>query len=180
MMYTISQIMAGFALLFMIISLLQKKRIPLIIYNSIGTIFFSLQFFFLSAYAGAIINIIGLLKNIIYIFKGKNKYISSWATPITFSGIILISSIFTFDGLWSLLPAVAALVNVYATWFDLTKHIKYLLLVMSALWIVYDIVTLAYVGLFADVVLVFINIFSLIYIERNIHKKSTTNIVQMK
>ena len=166
MTYLFSQIMALIALIFMIISLLQKKRTPLIIFNSLGTIFFSLQFFLLSAYAGAIINLIGLSKNIVYIFKNKNKYINTWWTPILFSVVIILSNVFTFDGWISLLPAIAALVNVFATWFDLTKNIKYLLLVMSVLWIIYDIATHTYVGLGADVVLLFINIFSLIFFER--------------
>ena len=96
----------------------------------------------LKAYAG-VINCLILMILTLISTKYENKKFPTWLV-ITFSLIILIGSIITFENIYSLLPTIAS----YAYWVILLskdmKTIRRCTFLLKLLWAIYDFLIMAY------------------------------------
>lgn len=123
----------------------------------ISSIFYCISYFLLGAYSGLLVCFIELLKGIGY-YKTDNDNLIFW---VTFPVYILMA-FFTYDGLFSLLPIVGSIIDG----FSLTKNKNIATagsVLSNILWLIYDIVILAYASAATDALLVLSNTFLLLF-----------------
>lgn len=133
---TIAMIISIIAMVFIVVSFQIKNKIPLFVVQIIGMLLFMVSYFFNASGIGVIINLINLIRNVVYIFiKESNRnlervtciclmvaYVSSYAIYTAACGLSLA------DNLWNSLPVIGALfgtigtllasksVNLYRAW----------------------------------------------------------------
>lgn len=123
-------------MVFVVISFQIKNKIPLFLVQIIGMLLFMVSYIFNASGIGVIINVINLIRNVIYIFIKENNrklerttciclmvaYAASYAVYTAVAGLSLA------DNLWNALPVIGALfgtigtllasksVNLYRAW----------------------------------------------------------------
>ena len=122
-----------------------NKHWQIILVKTLGSAMFVIQYILLSAWTGAAMDGIGILRNIIFIFtvkKGKPTLI--WI--ILFSVLTVILGAITFEGWISLLAIGAKLLSCIAYGINDARKIRYLGLPTSLLWITYNSIHISIAG----------------------------------
>ena len=152
MEYFIAQIFGTFALITCFISYQKTNKKDFFIVQLITNIFYGIQYLILQAYSGCISSVISLLKNVLfYNLEKRNKKISICYLLIFVSAFI-IAGIFTYEGIYSMIPIFIHSIYTCATWFKDLKITYTLSLGTSILWIIYSLIVGAYVSIIASVV----------------------------
>ena len=128
-----------------IIAVQFNKHWQIILVKTLGSAMFVIQYILLSAWTGAAMDGIGILRNIIFIFavqKGKPTLI--WI--ILFSVLTVVLGAVTFEGWISLLAIVAKLLSCLAYGINDARTIRYLGLQTSLLWITYNSIHISIAG----------------------------------
>ena len=161
----LAQILGGFGALAMLLSSWQKKRKNIFIFLIFDNVFYFLQYIVLQAYAGAFVNIIGLLRTILFSKKGKNKFLSTKYPLIIVLFLYAVVNIFTYDGIASLFPAIASIIYAIVLWQDEPKKIRAGTAIMLFMWFIYNLFVKAYVGAVTEFILFASTIIAIIKID---------------
>jgi len=140
----------------------------------ISSIFYCLSYFLLGAYSGLIVCFLELLKSIAYYKTDKDELIFFVTMPL-----YIFIGIFTYDGLLSLFPVFGSIIDG----FSLTKNKNIATIgsiISNILWLIYDIVLLAYVAALTDGILVLSNIILLLFGYSRLLKTNKLRIVQSR
>ena len=145
-MFILAQILGGIVLILTVISVQQKTKEKILIFQIIANIVISIQYFLLDAVTGGVVSIINIIRCcIFYIYKKKNMKPS-----VTFLAIFILvaiaSGIWTWQNIFSVIPIVAAIVFTYGLWQDNVKITKICTAITSGNWGVYNLIVKAYVG----------------------------------
>ena len=126
-----------------------RKQILTIL--SLASLLFSIQFFLLGAYSGAVLNAINVARN--YAFY-KYRY-RAWSAIVLwgFIAIFCIATILTWQGPLSLLPAIGMISGAFANWQPKAKHIRLLSLISPPAWFVYAVAVHSYAGMIGEVLI---------------------------
>ena len=111
-------------------------------------IFFIVNMVLLKAYSGANNTFILIMLSIITL-KNKDKKISK-KVIIIFAFILFITSIFTYDGIISLLPTIASYIYLVILSSENMENIRLYTMLLKLLWSCYDIIIAAYTTLVLD------------------------------
>jgi len=168
-MNVFAQILAIFGLLFLIISVQLNNKLKILFCKIISNIFYGLQYLFLSAFSGACMSLLSLIRNIVFYLYNKNKSKIPISALIIFLIIMFVVSFWTFDTLLSLIPIFATMIHTYAVWQDNLKVYRFLSLIGAISWIVYNMLMGAYISAGASCI-EFINAAIAIY-RHDIKKK---------
>lgn len=124
-----------------LVSFHMKRRGGILVFQILCCIFFAVQLILLGAYSGAVINIIGIFRGIIYSMRGKYGWTSSRAVPISMIALFIITGVTTslIEGPLALLPAGAMTVQSIAQFMKDERRIRIISLFGSPLWIVYHV-----------------------------------------
>ena len=149
-MNVLAQIFGAFALLFLVISYLQKKRINFLNFQFFANIFYVLQYFVLHAYSGMVAFLISTIKMFIFrIDEKKNKSTSIFfLILLEFSFVVL--GILTYENLYSLIPILGACLFTYGAWQRNLKITYFIGIVVALISNVYDIIVGAYVSVISN------------------------------
>lgn len=145
------QLLGFVAMAFGIGSFQAKKRVYILLMQSIASLLWVTQFLLLGGFTGAALNFIAVLRGATYMQKGKYKWASGIWMPIIFSVLLIVMGIFTWEGFISLLPTGAMVVSSFALFMTDERKIRYLSLIVSPPWLVYDIITGTIAGTLAEV-----------------------------
>ena len=104
------------AFLTLVISVCIKKRNKSLIVQSLSCLFESIYDFIISAYTGAVLNLINFIRTFIFINKNRINKSIYFFVLIFFEGIIIANCIFTWNGLISLLPTIGSIIRTYCLW----------------------------------------------------------------
>jgi len=89
-------------------------------------------------FSGAACSLIFTLMLVAFFFKGKNRFLSSIALPITFGVAFVVFGFATYQSLVSLIPIIGHLLLVIAFWMDEEIIIKEFLIAVAFLWALYN------------------------------------------
>ncbi|MBP5656126.1 YgjV family protein [Candidatus Saccharibacteria bacterium] len=156
-MFILAQIFAFLGWFFLLYSYYKEDIQKLLRIQILAAIFDTLSYVLLGGQAGALICGFELLKAVLYYKTDKDKLIFLFTLPIY--GLIAWSSCQD-EGLIALLPVLGSIIDGYV----LTRNKTIATvgsIVASILWIIYDIVILAYSAALTDSILVISNIFVL-------------------
>lgn len=154
----IAQILGIMAVIAFLLSFQFKTRRSIILVNLTSRIFYILQYIFLGAFEGAILDFIGLVSS--FIARNKEKeYIANYYKGfiISINIILLIAGILVYENIFSLFAMIGIFFEIMALFFTKEKNIRILSLISAPFWLVYNFANAAY-GSAVGCVLVIVSI----------------------
>lgn len=147
-----AQIIGVFAMALNIWSYQQKKQRFIIALQLLGSTLFTAHFFMLGAYMGGLLNAVGIVRAIVFLYKDKLKS-DHILWLILFICVYLASYVFTFTVLgkaWNfpnavveILPVIGMTATTFAFRAKTAKTTRLLGLISSPSWLIYNIVNLS-------------------------------------
>lgn len=172
-MNILAQVLGITAITIMFLSYQKKSKKDFLFLQIFMNVFFALQYTILNAFSAVAQNIISIIKSIIfYGYEKENKKIPG-AYLIIFEIIVVISLVLTYNGLYSIIPAVIALVYTYGTWQKNLKTTYKIGVVASILWIYYNLKVGAYVSITSSVIEFIASVRGLINLRDGKKEKNT-------
>ncbi|MBE6138695.1 MAG: YgjV family protein [Firmicutes bacterium] len=148
-MFYIAQLFGLVGLIITVISFQQNNKKKLLNYQIFSGLFLAVHYFILNAITGVFMNLIGIMRNIIFIKYGKKvplKY-----SYIIIAGIVALSFVF-YDGFLSLLPGAACLVYTFGASQNNLTITRFSGLISSSLFLIYNIKVLAIVAVISTII----------------------------
>ena len=166
MIFITAQIFGLFAILFWTIGIQYKKKEDILELQIYASLCYAIQFFLLKGYTAMIIDLVAVARLITFYYKDKkyNEIDIKWL--YIFIGIVIISGIFTYDGLISLLPVIIGIFYTYSTWVKNTKYLRIFYIVCAVLWAVYNIKYFALAAVIGNILEIISGIISMIRFDR--------------
>lgn len=127
-------------MIFSVFSFQMNKHKQIMIMQILATSLFGLQYFLLGAYTGMAVDIIAIIRGIVFYNKDK-KWASSNIWLIMFIALFIVSGIFTWQGASSLLVVGAMILNTFSFSFTKPKLVRSTILISSPLMLIYNILT---------------------------------------
>ena len=146
----IGQIIGFIAMAIIVASYQQKSHKNILTFQMVSGLLFTVHYLLLGAYTGAVMNLLGAFRSLVYSNRSK-KWASSVIWPICFSVAFLISGILTWDNVFSVFPLIAMLMSSVVLWIQQPKINRMLSLPTSSFWLIYNIKTLSYPGIITEI-----------------------------
>ena len=150
MNFAIAQVMGGIALIILIISFQNNNKKILLKYQIVSSFIYGLQYLFLNAYSGFLINFMCMIRNYIFNKYEKGRPHIYWL--IIMNILFIIISVFTYNGLISILPTISVIIYTFAIWTGNLKVIRFTEIIACSLYLIYNIEVYAITGFIATVV----------------------------
>lgn len=146
-----AHICALIGFIFLIISTQVKEKNKILLFQSLFSFFFFLQYILLGVYSAGILNLVSLVRNIVY-YKNTNKIRTYSIIILTFLvGLICtICDMKNYIFIISVIPLIINLLYAYSLSKNNIVLIKKVFLVCSIIWVIYDYFVKAYIGLFCN------------------------------
>ena len=154
-MFYVAQLFGIIALLVLVMSFQKDKKDTLLKYQIFSSLLLALQYLFLNAISGCLMNLMSLIRNFIY-KKFNDKIPIIYLILIIICMIIL--SLMSYKGIISLLPTFAVILYSVALWQKNLTITRIIEIISCSLYIIYNIKVLAISGLIST----FIEMFSAI------------------
>lgn len=157
--YVLSQIFIIINYAFLGLSYYCKNRKTVLIINFMAVIANGLSYVFLNAYSGLAMCILALIRNIIFLVDEKKNGKSDKITKkdiiilIILYTIAIVSAIFTYEGVLSLLSVVGTMLYTYSVWQKKTIIYKFMGIPVGISWIIYNIYIMSIFGIILEAVL---------------------------
>lgn len=176
MNYIISQIICLIAFLISL-TVYHKKNKKKILKTSIFTNVLKLvHYLLLNAYSGCITKILGIIRDVIIIKKEKIKFLSSNVYLFLLVFIYVMVSIFTYKGIVSIFPLIAAIIYLIPTWKGEAITVKKAAFISSIFWLIYDISILSITGIISHLFSITSILIALIKYYKKVEKKKNLEI----
>ena len=121
-----------------------KSRKGILLAQLLANALWFIHFGLLGALTGALLNAIGALRAYLF-FRWRS---SKWSRAVFWVvlGTVFIAGIMTWGTPVSLLAVIGIVLSTIALWQDNEQHIRWLLLIGSPIWFIYDFLVGSYVG----------------------------------
>lgn len=153
-MFVISQIIGLVAFGVHASSFWQKDRRRILLLEVFDCILYSIHYFMLGAWTGGFINIIGAVRSGSFIYKNKNKFMSTNALPVIFVFLYVLNAILTWQGPITLLPTLGSTIMMLTIWQHNTKLIRRNGIIVQLLWLSYAIFVGSWVVVGTEIILI--------------------------
>ena len=146
----IAQIIGIIAMVFNIGSYQQKRQQSIIAWQLFNTTLFTVNFFMLGAYTGALLNAIGIVRAIVFLNKEKLKtnhplwlvgFIAVYVLSYVFTFTLLKKPFTTVNAIVEILPVIGMTATTVAFRCKTAKSTRLLGLISAPTWLVYNIVS---------------------------------------
>lgn len=163
--FIIAQIFGLLGALAMLLSNWQKTRKRVLLFITLDSIFYFLQYIMLGALSGALANVVGIIRTLIFMYKPENKFLQKNIILYSIILIYVIVGVFTYDGLISTFPIIISIAYSIILWQDDVKKIRIGSAVMIFTWIIYNLSVKAYLGSVIETILFISAISAIIKID---------------
>ncbi len=158
MAYIISQIFVCLSYALLGITYFLKNRKFILCFSLLAVCCNGLAFFFLKAWSGLAMSAFAILRNVVFLIQnrnGKSDKIKAidWVILTGLVAVSVVSAVFTYDGIGSMLSVVATLTYTVSIWQKNPLVYKILGLAASILWIAYGIYILSIFSIILESVL---------------------------
>ena len=137
-----------------------KTQKHVLIFNTAVTVSMMLSYLFLGAYSGMALNVIGIVRNIVYYYKNKRMF-SSPAIPYIFALAMALVGAMAWQGAVSLLIIAALAINTVFMSKD-PQPLRISILLTSTMILIYDILVMSYGGVINEAVAIISSIIGII------------------
>ena len=148
--FIIAQIIGTISLIILMLSFQKNEKKLLLKYQTISSFLYAIQYVFLGAYTGSLMNLTCMARNFIFNKYNDKKVPIYWLIIIVL--LMITFSLITYIGIISLLPMFAVVLYSIAVWHGNLKFIRCTKVVSCTLFIVYNIRVLAITGLIATII----------------------------
>ncbi len=125
----------------------QKSKIMII--QTVATALSVVQYLLIGALSGFALNIVCIIRNFIFFYREKNHR-TDMASPIILAVCMAIVSIFSWEGIHSLLITLGLVVNTICMGVFDAKNFRKTILISSSLILIYNIFALSYSGILSE------------------------------
>ena len=146
MLFILAQICGFIILILTVISVQFKTKEKIVMCFVFANVVAAVQYFLLSAFTGAVISVINAIRCIVFYYYKKKEMKPSLIILVIFELIAIISGIFTWQNIWSLIPIIVTVVYTYGLWQDNVTVIRITTGIAGFGWAIYNIIVMAYVG----------------------------------
>ena len=161
-MVILAQVLALFAILFWVISILLKNKKNILLMQVIANGIYGIEYLLLGAFSAASMNFLSFLRLLVYYFyTSLNIKMPKWILFV-FIALVLLFGIITYDGLISLLPIIITVLYTYAFWQNNLNVARIIYIVAAIIWIYYNYEVGAYVGIIGNALEIITGLISLI------------------
>ena len=133
--YILSQIFVIIQYIFIITTYQVKTKKQIIIFNTLGALSAIISFLCLKAYSGCMMSLVSIFRNILF-FRIKEKDKSKLVIVLI---LLFILTIFTYNGILSLMPSIGTLLYTLSVWQNDTKIYKKYGVLIEMSWFLYFI-----------------------------------------
>lgn len=145
-MFWIAQALAVGVCIMTSLSYLAKQKKTYLMEQVAANSLYCAQYILLGAYAGAISNVLTIVKLIVcYFNEKKGKGNPTWQA-LLFCGLSIVLGVFAIKGWYSVIPIVNAVIFTLGIWQDNPIFLRVMAGICSLLWIVFNFAVGAYVA----------------------------------
>lgn len=123
----------------------QSKKITLF-FAVFGNLILTLEYSLLGALTGAVIVFLNATRCFTFFMFTKHNKNKSLKVLIIFEVLNVVCGIIAWESIWSLLIILGTLFYTYGLWQENVLMLKYSTIAVTASWIIYNFVVMAYVG----------------------------------
>lgn len=150
------------AFITLIISICIKDRKKSLCVQSLNCLFEAIYNFIISAFTGAFLSIINLIRSFLFINKKEFSKRVYLIMLIIFESIIIINCLYTWQGIISLLPTIGSIIRTYCLWQSNMKLVRISGITTGLLYGSYYIYYSSWFMVLGDVVLLVTGIYVLL------------------
>ena len=142
--YIISQVFTIISYIFLATTYYVKKRRNVLILNCVVQCSFVVAFVLLEAWSGLAMTVLALIRNLFFIVdenkngKRENMNKTDIGVLVVMYVVSIVSAIFTYEGILSLLPVLATMMYTYAVCQKNIRTYKLLGIPIEILWVGYN------------------------------------------
>lgn len=179
-MYIVSQFFVVISYVLLAITYCLKNRKSILLFNFVSLLTNAAAFALLGAWSGFAMNLIAVVRNIIFLIQNKKDNLNityvDWIILGTLYLMSGVSSYFTYVAFYSLLSVFATMLYTYSVWQKNTRIYKLLGVPTSLLWVCYNIFVKSLFGVILELLLLICEIVEIIIElkKKNIVKKELT------
>jgi len=151
MLFYIVQGLGIFTLIFYGLSFQMKTKENLLIMQIVSNIFTAIQYILTMALTGAVQNILGVIRGIVFYFYKKRRLNPDKKVLVVFELAIILGTVFTWDNILSCFPLIGMTANLYGQWQNDMKRIRILAIVSAVLWSIYAFYTGVYTSMLTEI-----------------------------
>lgn len=138
-MYILSQVFVIIATLLLGITYFLKNKVKILSFCIFYNIFYGIHYLLLGALTGGAMNIVSLIRNIIFFQNGKKGKENKLIYLIILSLISVIFCLITYKNLFSIISLSASILSTYSVWQDNVYRYKIIAIPVSTCFIIYAI-----------------------------------------
>ncbi len=179
----LAQIIGIVAMVITCLSFQCKEKKNVLLFQLIGSAFFTINFFMLGAYSGALLNAIGIFRAIVFINeKTFNPKHPVWFVVFCIIFLLSYSTVFLLFGkpfvlkniIVELLPVIAMVASTISFRYSDAKTVRLYGLISSPLWLSYNIISFSIGAIICEI----LNLFSIVIgiIRHDLPKQRQTKI----
>ena len=125
-----------------------KSRSHILLLQLIGGLFFAFHFGLLGAFTGAVLNIISVVKVLLFRhYSGPHR--PAWP-PHLIAVLLIGATAFTWSGWVSLLPMIGMLALNYGFWRHNEQTMRRSAAIASPVWLVYNVINFSIAGIITE------------------------------
>ena len=171
--YVLSQVCVVIAMVCLAISYLIKNKKLILVLTCLNAIFFALNYVFLGAYTGTIINLIALIRGVWFFINEKHGKKGDYLSLCVCTFVLIICSIFTYSQWVDILAVFASILFGYGVWQNRLKVYRWIAVINSTCFIVFNVFQQSIFGVTCEVILLICEIVGIIKLYTA--KKLTTD-----
>lgn len=170
--YLFSQLFALAATLFSLYAFQRRRKVQILNYTVIAAACSVMHYVFLGAWAGAGSKGISMVRNALAARDARMHKVSKIA-PLIFVVLYIVVGFFSYESPASLLPIVGSCVYTVGIYFGDATRLRYVVMLASAIWLVYNILVFSIVGIAAESIFILNDLIAIYrYRQRKKHPKS--------
>jgi len=143
------QLIGLFGLASSMLSYQMKTQKKIVLIQIISCSFFTVHFYLLGAYTGAMLNFIAAARSIVFANKDKKWGKSNWWI-VFFSIVCIVAVGFTWENALSLMPMAGMVLTTISWGIENARLVRAISLPSSPLWMVYNAVTGSAAGVLTE------------------------------
>jgi len=166
LIYIVAQIIGLIAFVVSLIAYHKKDKKTILNNMVTSNILNLIHYLLLGAFSGCITKLLAIFRDYFIILKEKNKKLSNSVYLIVFILLYIIATIFTYNGILSILPLVAAIIYIIFIWNGNEVIIKKTAFFCYFLWLIYNIFVLSIAGIVSNIISIISTLIAIINTEK--------------
>lgn len=139
-------LIGGIAILLFFLSYQVSEKKKLLVVQTVGTALFCIQYILIGAYSGFALNIVCVIRNILFYYRDKKVLSGVWL-PILLAVVMGVLSLYSWDGYHSLLIAVGLMINTLCMGLCDAQNLRKSVLITCPMVLIYNVFELSYSGM---------------------------------